>query len=44
MDHATLLVQVPDTLGDLADDMASERFGKVCELDNLVEQFATLHD
>jgi hypothetical protein len=44
MDDTTLLVQIPDAVCDLEDDMSREILAKVCQLDNLMEQFATLAD
>lgn len=41
---ALLLVQVADPVGDLHDDMPREVFGKVGELDDLVEELAAFHE
>lgn len=44
VDHSSLFVQVPYTLGNLKDDVSGEVFGKVGKFNNLMEQLATLHD
>ena len=44
MNHAALLVQVSDTLGDLENDMPCEIFAEVSKFDDLMEQFPSLHD
>jgi len=33
MNDAALLVEVPNSMGDLEDDVTGERFGKVRQLD-----------
>jgi hypothetical protein len=43
MDDAPLFVEITDTVGDLQDHMSSEVFAEICELDDLVKEFATLH-
>lgn len=44
MNHTTLLMKMPDSLGDLEDDMTCQVLGKVSELNDLVEQFATFQN
>lgn len=33
MNDTALLMKIPNTVGDLEDDVTGERFGKVCQLD-----------
>jgi hypothetical protein len=42
MNDTTLLVQIPNAVCDLEDDVSCEILAKVCQLDNLMEQFTTL--
>lgn len=44
MHHAALLVQMPDALRHLDDDVAGQSLAKVGELYDLMEQLATFHD
>lgn len=44
MHDTSFLMQVTDGIGDLQNDMPREVFAEVREFDNLVKQFATLHD
>jgi hypothetical protein len=44
MDHTALLVEVPNALGNLEDDVSGQLLRKVGEFDNLVEEFATFQD
>lgn len=44
MHDTLLLVQVPDALRHLEDDVARELLGEVGELDDLVEELAAGHE
>ena len=44
MDDALLLVQVPDALRHLEDDVPRELLGEVGKLDDLVEELAAGHE
>lgn len=42
MNHSSLFMKIPDTVGDLQDDMSTERLAEVGELDDLVEKLSSL--
>ena len=44
MNHAALLVQISDALGNLENDMPCKTFAEVGEFNNLVEQFPSFQD
>lgn len=37
MNNTSLFVQIPDSIGDLQDDVSTERFAEVSEFDDLME-------